>query len=151
MRARNLFLVALGVVALASAPEPVAAAGPFQFHAITPCRLWDTRQAGQGPALTSNVARTFDVQGVCGVPVGAKAAALNATITQPSGAGHLILFPAIGFVPGVSTLNFVPGEPALANGAIVPLSAAPKDLGAQAFVTGNGTVHLILDVTGYFQ
>jgi serine protease len=148
---------ALLLLALAGgiAPEPSEAAGPFQFHAITPCRLADTRNPNGptgGPALVSNTNRTFPVQGQCGVPVGAKAATLNLTITQPTGAGHLIVFPGGGQAPGVSTLNFVPGEPALANGAIVPLgTTVGSDLATRPFVTNNGTVHVIIDITGYFQ
>lgn len=144
-------LLAIGLGTLASLPA-AEAAGPFQFYSITPCRLLDTRIAGQGPALTSGVTRNVQVQGKCGIPNGAKAATLNVTITQPTEAGHLILWPSGGSQPGVSTINFVTGEPALANGAIVPLSAIlGGDLSVQPFVWNTGTVHLVLDVTGYFQ
>jgi hypothetical protein len=55
----------------------------------------------------------------------------------------------------VSTINFPPGSAALANGAIVPLAdqtAEPNDLAVMPFVVGTpGQVHLVLDVTGYFQ
>lgn len=143
-------VLALGLGVLASAPA--AADGPFQFFAITPCRLLDTRNPGEGPALASGATRNIQVQGKCGVPVGAKAAALNVTITQPSGAGHLIFWPSGGQAPGVSTINFVAGEPALANGAIVPLSTnVGGDLSTMPFVVSSGSVHLVLDVTGYFQ
>jgi hypothetical protein len=157
---------ALGCIAIAGAltvvlglvPAPADAAGPYQFHAITPCRVFDTRNpngpAG-GPALNCTT-RNFQVQGTCGVPVGANAVALNATITQPTGFGHLTLYPSGGVLPGVSTLNFVPNEPALANGAIVPVSTQTLDLGTRVFVTPDGlncsgSVHLIVDVTGYFD
>lgn len=139
--------------ALALAPEPAPAAGPFQFHALTPCRIVDTRKpAGPtgGPALQSEVVRSFPIQGNCGVPVGAKAVALNVTITQPTNFGHLTLFPSGSAVPLVSTLNWNPGEPALANGAIVPVSTNANDLSLRPFLLSNGTVHVILDVTGYF-
>lgn len=147
-------VLAAAVAAIALAPA-AAADGPFQFHSLTPCRIVDTRNAAGptgGPALTSNVNRNFPIQGQCGVPVGAKAAALNVTIVGPNGNGHLTLWPSGGTRPTVSTLNYLTGEPALANGAIVPLSAnVSADLTVAAFVVGGGTVHLILDVTGYFQ
>ena len=140
--------------ALGLAPEPASAAGPFQFHALTPCRIVDTRKPvgpTGGPILQSEVVRSFPIQGQCGVPVGAKAVALNVTITQPSNFGHLTLFPSGTAVPTVSTINWSPGEPALANGAIVPLSTNASDLSLRPFLLNNGTVHVILDVTGYFQ
>ncbi len=144
-------LLALG---LAFAAVPAQAAGPFQFHSLTPCRIVDTRNAAGptgGPALTHSTVRSFPIQGNCGVPSNAEAVALNATVVSPAGGGHLTLFPSGGGVPLVSTLNFNAGEPALANGAIVPLSNNASDLSVQAAVLGgNGTVHLILDVTGYF-
>jgi hypothetical protein len=146
-------VLAAAVVALSLAPA-AGADGPFRFHSLTPCRIVDTRNAvgpTGGPALQSSTPRNFPVQGQCGVPVGAKAAALNVTIAGPTGAGHLSMFPSGGSVPLVSTLNFNAGEPALANGAIVPLSTNAQDLGVSAFVLGGGSVHLIIDVTGYFQ
>ena len=143
-----IFAAALGL-----APEPAAADGPFQFHALTPCRIVDTRRPNGptgGPVLQSEVVRSVPIQGQCGVPVGAKAVALNVTITQPTNFGHLTLYPSGTSLPTVSTINWNPGEPALANGAIVPLSVNANDLSLRPFLLSNGTVHVILDVTGYF-
>jgi len=154
---RTAVLVLLvGAISLA---VPSAADGPFQFHSLTPCRIVDTRLPGQvvgeyGPVLTSNVEREFPVQGNCGVPVGAKAATFNVTAVAPTNQGRLTLYPAGIVTPGVSTINFPPGTTALANGAIVPLadqSVEPNDLAVMPFVVGTGQVHLVLDVTGYFQ
>lgn len=153
-------LAALGALALGLAPAPVHADGPFQFHSVTPCRIVDTRNPANatgggsgtgGPALTNTASRDFPIQGQCGVPVGAKAAVLNVTITQPTQEGHLTLWPSGTTKPLVSTLNFPAFEPAIANGAIVPLSANANDLSVQPGLAATGTVHLILDVTGYFQ
>jgi hypothetical protein len=151
--------LALGALALGYAPAPAHADGPFQFHSVTPCRIVDTRNAPNsvgggsgtgGPALSSTASRDFPIQGQCGVPVGAKAAVLNVTITQPTQDGHLTLWPSGTTKPLVSTLNFAAGEPAIANGAIVPLSTNPNDLSIQPGLAATGTVHVILDVTGYF-
>jgi hypothetical protein len=101
--------------------------------------------------LTSGVERTVDVQGVCGVPAGAKAATLNVTAVAPTNQGRLTVYPSGIATPNVSTINFPPGTTALANGAIVPLSTQDKDLAVMPFVVNNGQVHLVLDVTGYFQ
>jgi hypothetical protein len=146
--------VALLVIAL-----PGRADGPFQFHSLTPCRIVDTRLPNQvvgqyGPILTSKVERQFPVQGNCGVPVGAKAATLNVTAVAPTNQGRFTLYPSGIATPLVSTINFPPGTTALANGAIVPLAdqgLEPKDLAVMPFVVGGGKVHLVLDVTGYFE
>jgi len=133
----------------------------------------DTRNAfktvgGYGPALTStgntttDVARVFPVQGNCGVPDTAKAATLNVTAVNPTNTGRFTVYPAGIASPTVSTINFPVGTSALANGAIVPLSdagvACPAgytptscDLAVKPFVVGGGSVHLVLDVTGYFE
>jgi CSLREA domain-containing protein len=121
------------------------------FFTVTPCRVADTRNpAGPygGPALAANVDRTFVIGGQCGVPAAAKAVSFNFTITQPTALGDLRVFPAGGGLPLVSTLNWSPAQ-TRANNAIV-------GLGPSADVTvhpdqGSGTVHLIVDVNGYFQ
>ncbi len=94
------------------------------------------------------------VQGVCGVPVGAKAVTVNLTAVGPNGTGFLTMFPTGITRPVVSSLNFNAGEPALGNGAIVPVAdqtAFSQDLSVFARVTGPGVTNIVLDVTGYFQ
>jgi hypothetical protein len=147
----SVFAVAAGLV-LVAIPAPVAqAAGPFQYHSVTPCRVADTRNI-TAPILTSGVVRTFTVQGNCGIPAGAKAVSINTTAVGPNGAGFLTLYPAGATQPVVSNINFNAGEPALGNGAIVPLGAATPDLAVFPFVNAaGGAVHMVIDATGYFQ
>jgi hypothetical protein len=92
--------------------------------------------------------RTFTLAGQCGVPAAAKSVSANLTVAQPSSAGHLTLYPAGGAVPPTSTLNFAAGQ-TRANNAVLSLSAsgAITVLSAQP----SGTVHFILDVTGWFE
>ena len=150
--------VVLGATLLFAAP-PASADGPFQFHSLTPCRVVDTRnsnqsQGGYGPILTNGENRKFPIQGNCLVPVGAKAVTLNVTAVQPTYQGNLGLYPSGITPPTASTINFPAGTFAIANGAIVPLadqSVEVKDLTVRAFVQSNGQVHVVLDVTGYFQ
>jgi CSLREA domain-containing protein len=121
------------------------------FYPLTPCRVVDTRNAAGpygGPALAANVDRTFVIQGQCGVPVGARAAAFNLAVTLSTAGGDLRVVPAGGALPLVSALNWNAGQ-TRANNAII-------QLGAGGDVTvhpdqPSGTVHLIVDVTGYFQ
>jgi hypothetical protein len=150
--------VAAAVTAAILVPASnLQADGPFQYHTLTPCRLADTRNApgpSGGPILTDQSTRNFPVQGLCGVPVGAKAVTVNVTAVGPTGGGFLTLFPAGITAPVVSSLNYAAGEPALGNGAIVPLAdqaVQANDLAIFARVAGGGTVHMVLDVTGYFQ
>jgi hypothetical protein len=147
-----LAVLAAGLLLAVLPTQAAAQAGPFQYHSLTPCRLVDTRNVS-APILSTGVTRTFSVQGVCAVPAGAKAASINVTAVRPNGAGHLTLFPTGGSVPTVSTVNFAANEPAIANGAIVPLSTATSnDLSVSPYVAATGgTVHLVIDVTGYFQ
>jgi hypothetical protein len=148
MTARKSHFFALALLFLCAIPA--LADGPFRFYALTPCRAVDTR-TGFGGALANNTTRDFTIQGVCGVPAGAKAVALNVTVVTPGSKGHLRLFPQGTTLPNISTINFAGGETALANGAIVPLSAAAPDLSIYTFlVSGTATTHVILDVTGYF-
>jgi len=142
-----------GVALLLLGVAPALADGPFRFFSLTPCRILDTRLPADAPAIPHNATRNVQVQGKCGVPVGAKAAAMNVTIVQPTASiGFLTMFPSGTSLPVVSTINWVGGEPALANGAIAPLSTNAQDLSVYVFFNngaGNST-HLVLDVTGYF-
>ena len=126
---------------------------PFgrDFFVLSPCRILDTRLAGQGPALSSGVKRTLAAHGTCGIPATARALAVNVTVVQPSAAGFLT-FHAGDLAPEtVSTINFGSGQ-LRSNNAILPLSFDGRGLLAVTpLVGGNGTVHLIVDVSGWFE
>jgi hypothetical protein len=147
VRIARALLVASAVVAGLSASQ--AQAQGLQYFALTPCRAYDSRPSNVLPAATE---RKVTIKGVCGVPLTAKAVSLNATIATPTVDGFFSLWPAGGTFPVVSTLNFLANEPAIANGAIVPLAVGTTpDLSLAYGTTGGGTTHAILDVTGYFQ
>jgi hypothetical protein len=124
---------------------------PGMFHTLTPCRLVDTRETANSPALASGVTRLFQVVGPCSVGPLAQTVAVNATITGATAAGHLTIFPGGAAVPATSTLNFGVGQ-TRANNAVLPLALdASGTLAARAFVTAGGSVHFILDVNGWFE
>ncbi len=157
MKRQGILGLGLGLAALL-ASSVAQAAGPYQFFSVTPCRLVDTRNpAGVtgGPALVSGTTRNLPIDvapAACGVPSTAKAAVLNVTLVAPSLDGFLSIWPFNTPAPLVSTINAAAGEPAIANGAIVPLSSDPS-LSISTFLgasVGN-TAHLVIDVTGYFQ
>jgi hypothetical protein len=127
----------------------VLADGPFRFFPITPCRVFDTRQPAFAPAIAAQTTRNVTVQGVCGIPVNAKAVVLNATIVGPSTDGYVTLYPSNVARPVAANLTFRAAEPALGNGAIVGLSPTIPDLSAYVFL-GAGSSHLVFDSTGYF-
>jgi len=133
--------------------------GPLQFYSVTPCRIVDTRRvegATGGPALASGSPRNFPVMGAtCGVPLTAKAATLNVTMIAPTKTGFLTIWPYNMTKPVVSTINALAGEPAIANGAIVPLASDPSLNISVVYGTCGlacaGSANLVIDVTGYFQ
>jgi hypothetical protein len=153
------FLFLAGAVGLLTAAT-AEAAGPFQFFSVTPCRIVDTRGptgVTGGPALASGSTRNFPISlapAACGVPNTAKAAVLNVTLVSPSLDGFLSIWPFGTTPPLVSTINAAAGEPAIANGAIVPLTTTDPNFNISLIygtAVSGGTAHVILDVTGYFQ
>jgi predicted extracellular nuclease len=116
------------------------------FFTVTPCRLLDTRS---GSPLTSDAPATLTVQGACGIPATAHAVALNVTVVGPTGQGDLTLYPSDQPRPTSSTLNFS-GAQLRANNAVIALGADGK-LKLYPFVLGSGSVHVLVDVSGYFE
>jgi uncharacterized repeat protein (TIGR01451 family) len=121
------------------------------YFTIAPCRLVDTRGGAPigGPVLQGQQTRTLAVAAKCGIPLTAKAISINLVVTQASAAGNLRLFPAGQPVPTASSINYGAGQ-TRANNAVIRLNAS----GAMAAFVGQAagtTVHLILDVNGYFE
>ncbi|HUL79927.1 MAG TPA: glycoside hydrolase family 44 protein [Vicinamibacteria bacterium] len=128
-----------------------SSSGPLAFHTLTPCRAVDTRNtAGTfgGPALGAGVSRAFALAGQCGIPASAKALSINVTVTGATTTGYVVVYPGGGLSPSTSTLNYAAGA-TRANNAVVGLGtgAALAARSGQA----SGTVHLIVDVNGYFE
>jgi hypothetical protein len=144
-----------GVAPGTNSCNPLAACVPDaverELYTVTPCRVLDTRNASGdygGPALTHNGFRTFDMTGVCGIPSTARALSVNVTVVAPTAGGFVRFSPGCQF-GNVSTINFSAGQ-TRANNAILPISAT-GELTAGAVVPPTGSVHLIVDVNGYFQ
>lgn len=119
------------------------------FHSVTLCRALDTRQPVDGPALVSGTREHFTVPGACGIPATAKAVVLNVTVAQAAGAGYLKIHAGNAASPA-STINFSAGQ-VRSNNAVVRLSTnGDGTIAITPLVIGGGTVHVILDVMGYF-
>ena len=123
---------------------------PTDFYTVTPCRVFDSRDPGLGgpTPFAGGSQNAVTVAGHCGIPTEALAVSLNVTVTAPTAQGHLRLFPGGAALPLVSTINYVAGQ-TRANNAVTPLGAA----GALAVYVGqsSGSVHVIIDVNGYFE
>ena len=126
---------------------------PLKYHPVAPCRAVDTTDSALGgPALATDVVRTFQVQGNCGVPVGAKAVAVRLKVSTPTSVGVMSVYPSNVSLPPYSTVQFDANEPELSMGAIVPLSTLANDLAVSPNkMAAGGSVHLLIDVFGYFQ
>jgi hypothetical protein len=152
--------------AVVSTPPACKRAPPAtKFYPVSPCRISDSRNSGNltygGPALAFNEERTITIAanpsnpcsgtgGIPGVPATAKAVALNVTVTMPSTAGLLRLFPAGDGTPSGSAINYRAGQ-TRANNEIIPLSYDGTGNITVRVEQPGGAVHVILDVSGYFQ
>jgi hypothetical protein len=135
--------------------EPTTVTGPpgDDFFTVTPCRVVDTRPGSGapigGPALDAQMTRTLAIAGNCGIPGTAKAVSLNVTVVQPGAAGNLRLFRGGDPVPTVSAVNYASGQ-TRGNNGIIPLNAS-GEIAAFAGQAPTTTVHVVIDVNGYFE
>ena len=126
------------------APPPT----PTDYYTLAPCRLVDTR-AAQAPALAASERRAFAITGgACGVPATAKAVAVNVTVVGAAAPGHIRLAPGNGLTEA-SAVNFSVGQTRANNGVVMLATDATG--GVAATNRSGGAVHLVLDVSGYFE
>ncbi len=130
-----------------STPEPAT-----DFYTIEPCRLLDTRTPQDGPALVSDTEEILAVAGgACGIPATVRALMVNVTVVGATGQGNLRLHPGGLGAAESSTINFAAGQ-TRANNAIVPVTpGVERGLAITPFVVGGGTVHVLIDVSGWFE
>jgi hypothetical protein len=128
-----------------------AAAPPTagRLYTITPCRVIDTRNAGDAPALAgSGAQRAFTVAGKCGVPADAKSISANVTAVTPASPGDLRIFPGNLASPGSTTIHFAGGITRANNSHRF---LATNGAGTINVVSEGGSTHFILDVYGYYK
>ncbi|MGI8806434.1 MAG: RHS repeat-associated core domain-containing protein [Acidimicrobiales bacterium] len=120
-----------------------------RLQPLAPARILDTRtgiggfSAPVGPGATVSVA----VAGRGGVPAtGATAVAINVTVTQPTGDGHLTLYPSDSVLPLAANLNFTPNK-TVPNLVVVKLGAN----GRVDMFNSAGATEVIVDVAGWFS
>ena len=169
--------MALGAIVALFAPT--VAEAQYQYYAVTPCRLYDSRAGmpsahgtGGGPiTTTTNNAlnlRPLRARGGCGVPVSALAVTVNHTVINPTAPGlsgslsRLCPLPLGGGQTVCrSWVLYGPNE-TISNGGILPLGTVVtpgtdddiqmQGIGANLDGTkGVYTYDWTIDVTGYFQ
>jgi hypothetical protein len=125
---------------------------PLNYFTVTPCRLDDTRADPNpplgGPALAAGSTRTLPGAGQCGVPVGAKAIAVNLTVVSPTNAGSVSVGPAGTPIANISAINFSADQVRTNNAVIALAGNGNFDVFAGL---SSGSTHLVIDVLGYFQ
>jgi len=122
-----------------------------RFHPLTPARVQDSRPAGPqvgpyGTPWAAGTTRTVQVAGAGGVAADATAVSLNVTVTNPTAAGHLTLWPAGSARPLASNLNWAPSR-TVANAVTVGVGAA----GAIAVFSSAGSTDVVIDIVGYYS
>jgi hypothetical protein len=116
--------------------------GPNRFGSIAPQRVYDSRQPGL-TALTRFRVREVKIP-TSVIPANSAAAVVNLTAANAVQPGYMTAFPCGQPAPNASNVNFKQSE-ARAVGAIVGLG-----LGNTLCVIADTTVHVIVDVTGYY-
>lgn len=132
------------------APEPTGST-LGAYLALTPARIADTRVGSgypdAGTPLGPGASLAVQVAGVGGVPAtGVSAAVLNITVTNPTAAGYLTVFPTGLARPTASNLNWTTGQ-TLANRVVVPVGSG----GQISLYNQTGTTDVVVDVDGYFS
>ncbi len=116
----------------------------LSLYPVTPCRVLDTRQVGNGQPFSGVLSPPVDVvNSGCGIPDGAQAFVLSATVVPQPTLSYLTLWPSGQGQPIVSTLNAIDGA-VTSNMAIVPNYDGSVSAYAQ------GITQLILDISSYF-
>ena len=132
----------------------LAATPPSDFVGITPVRVLDTRPAGRGGPIGVPAAgplgqgQTIDVAvaGVDGIPADALSVAVNVTLDDDATLkSFLTVWPAGDPRPNASVNNAEPGLVS-PNSGLYKLGAGGK----LSVFNQQGSVHVIIDVTGYF-
>ncbi len=120
--------------------------GPRRFSSFAPVRILDSRDGTGGfvTPLGPSTTRTVRVAGIAGVPADAKAVLINVTVTNPTAAGYLTVWPSGQQLPLASNLNFTAGA-TVPNLVLVPVGAE----GRIALYNPLGSVDVVADVSGY--
>lgn len=119
-------------------------AGSSYTPIANPTRLLDTRNATAVPAVGADAVQQLVVTNRAGVPTDAKAVVVNVTVTRPSAAGFVTVWPCGQAQPNASNLNFAVGQ------TVPNLVLAKVGASGMLCLSSSAPTHLIVDVAGYF-
>ena len=128
-------------------PPPAAPTG--RFTPLSPARILDTRDGTGGISGAVPPGGTVDVQinGRGGIPASdVTGVALTVTVTQPTQAGYLTMYPSGTARPLAANVNFVPGE-TVSNLAVLKVGAN----GRVSMFNSTGATHVVIDVAGWYS
>lgn len=146
--------VAVGGGGIWRASASGADSSPAAFVPVSPCRLFDTREAPHtvgvrstplGPSETAD----FSVRGTngnCTLPNDLQAVVMNVTVTGMDKTSYLTVYPAGVDRPMTSSLNWKTGEEAIANA----VTSAVSGMGEISIFNNAGTTDVVADVVGYY-
>jgi NPCBM/NEW2 domain len=148
MTSVRMFDGGAGSSTVSSLPLPGARFAPEAMNGVTPARLLDTRDGTGAPVGAVGQGGSLDLQvtGRGGVPAsGVSAVVLNVTVTDPTSAGFITVWPTGVVRPTASNLNFTPGQ-TVPNLVVVKLGVG----GSVSLFNSAGSTHLVADVTGWY-
>jgi hypothetical protein len=119
-----------------------------RFTGIAPVRLLDSRGTNGGwnsQPLPAGTTRDLTVRPTGAVPAGATGIIANVTVVGATNQSFLRVWPSGEAEPGVSNLNFLPGQ-IIPNLVMVKIGTNGKI----SFSNNTGSTHVVLDVVGYY-
>ena len=123
------------------------------FYTLAPCRVLDTRNGGGSP-LEGGSTYEIGLAGICGIPSTAAAVSANITAISATEGGDLVVWPAQTNMPNTSNISFATGQNRANNTILFTAPGyygSPVAIWVQPLLSASGSVHLIIDVNGYFQ
>src|SRR5579885_329213 len=138
-------------VAPATTTTTVAAAttAGAGYQPLSPSSILDTRTGNGAPAAPVGPGATLNLQltGRGGVPAtGVSAVVLNVTVTGPTAASYLTVYPAGEALPLAANLNFTAGQT-----VPTPVTAKVGANGQVSIYNSAGSTHVIADVAGWYD
>ena len=134
---------AAGNHSVQSAPTTVTTPANITYTAVTPTRLFDTRNSKATLGAGGSVNLTMG--GVDGVPTNATAVVINVTAVNESTAGALIVYPTGATRPLASNLNWV------AHQTVPNLVTVGLGSGGQVTIFNlAGSTDVVVDLEGYY-
>ncbi len=120
-----------------------------RFYPLFPCRLVDTRTGGT--PLSPSAPRRIPVTGVCGIPHDAVSVAANLTIVDATAAGGLAVSGEDPLPNKAGTVGMPFRAARVRATGIVPELGPEGDLWLATIEPFSGSVHVVVDVSGYFR